>query len=474
MKYWLTLFVSLWACTLAAGLSIGSWENSQYTRSVDLAKSYVKETCIVQAKNIGDEPQNVYYFTLNDGLKEISQVSAFVATLLDQPVVVDSEIVDEATNLYKLTFPIPVAPGSSVQFKARYIYLSAIQPLPAKIEMAETQNLLLKLNKFVYSPYVTLEYSMIFTGITKGQEMELLTFTTEDIKVTENTPTIKPRVENKALVYGPVLEKLDAYTVEPMGLLYEHNRPLAKVNSLERSLWIPASNAEKVSFEEYYELTNDAAQLSSGFLRIDWMRGHYDSTRNHWAISQLDIKLPEDIPEGIYYTDKVGQVSTSKIYLDHLILTPRFPIFGGWNYNFTIGWYSPVAQHVHKIANTDDTYIVKFPLLNSIDDITYDKVDVNFYLPENAEFIGVSSAIDYDLITIGEELSYLDVSSGHVKISLHFKDLIDDLSKVDLYVQYKYTQSSYWWKVFKISGFVFTGLMSFYLLSLIDVSIEKK
>ena len=121
-----------------------------------------------------------------------------------------------------------------------------------------------------------------------------------------------------------------------------------------------------------------------------------------------------------------------------------------------------------------DTHIIKFPILSSIQDITYDNVLVHFYLPEDAQFLGVGSAVNYDDLTIDNELSYLDISKGHVRVNIKYSNLIDDLSKTDIFVKYKYSQASYWWKVLKISGFVFTGLVSYYLLALIDLSIEKE
>ncbi|CAH2354733.1 dolichyl-diphosphooligosaccharide--protein glycosyltransferase subunit 1 [[Candida] railenensis] len=477
MKFLIAL---VWTFCYASAVSYGNWENVYFTRTLDLKKGYVKETDVVQIKNLDDKPQDTYYFPLSDGIGEITKLSAFIATFLDQVVILGSELVEieelEGKALtYKLTLPAPVAPGSTVDIKARYVYTSGLSPLPAKIEMKDVQHILLTLNKYAYSPYQTNQYQLVFTGITKGQEMDVIDGSDSEQEPDNLPKDFKPRIEDKSLVYGPIFESLPPFTVKSMGLLYEHNRPLAKAYNLERSIWIPASNSDKVSIEEYYELTNAGAELSNGFSRVDWMQGRYESTRNHWALSQLEVKLPDNIEsEGIYYTDKVGQVDTSKEYQGYLVLQPRYPLFGGWNYNFTIGWYNPLSVYLHKLTEQEDTYMVKFPVLSTIQDISYDNVKVNFYLPEDSEFVGVSSAIDYESIEVGNELSYFDVSGGHVKVTLTFKNLIDDLSKVDLFVQYKYTAASYWLKVFKISGFVFTGLISYYLLRLIDISIEKK
>lgn len=449
-----------------------SWENINYVRSLDLARSYVKESCLIEAKNIGSKPQDEYYFTINDGFDAVPEVSVISVSMVDQPIAIDATEVEH--GVYKLKLPAPVAPNSKVDFKVRYVYIDTLSALPERLAMEATQHLLVKLNKFAYSPYVTKTYTMTFTGLLKGQEMELHLANDEKHAFTENVPDLKPRVDNKSLVYGPLLTDLQPYTVTPMGLLYEHNRPLGKANTLERSIWVSASDTDMIAIEEYYELTNNAAELSSGFLRVDWMKGKYENTRNHWALSHLQFPFTDiNQFEDYYFTDLVGMVSTHSISSNNLFLKPRFPLFGGWNYNFTLGWNNKIKNYVHKLNSEPDTYMVKFPLLNSIKDITYGNVSLNFYLPENAEFVNVSSPVEFSLIEVGNELSYLDVSKGHVKVSLKYNNVFDDLSKIDVLLMFKYTQASYWWKVLKISGFVFLGLTSYYLLSLIDISIEK-
>lgn len=278
------VLIFIWSLAATVfSLEFGSWENVQYTRTVDLLKGYIKETALIQLKNIGDSPNNEYYLTLNDGIGEITKLSAFVTTLSEQPVVINAEEIedhDENINahLFKLTLPAPIAPGSTIEIRARYIYISGYEPLPARIEMHETQSLLIKLNKFAYSPYVTKAYSLIFTGVSKGQEMDVnyntygtdLTFTNpEELPAAE---AFLPRVEGNTLVYGPTTQDLPPFSTQPMGLQYEHNLPLKHVYNLQRSIWIPASNADKVNVEEYYELTNKGASLTKGFLRVDWMK----------------------------------------------------------------------------------------------------------------------------------------------------------------------------------------------------------
>ncbi|CCE80341.1 Piso0_003457 [Millerozyma farinosa CBS 7064] len=453
-------------------LEAGNWKNKNYLRTIDLSRAYVQETCLIEAENLDSKPQDVYYFTVNDGFDVIGNISLFEVSVSNN-LKVDVENVLE--GVYKLKLPAPVAANSVVEIKVKYTYTNTIAPFPAKIEMGDTQKLLLKLNKFVFSPYATSHYTLVFNGISKGQEMELVLSNPEEYGVTKNAPDMRPRVENKTFVYGPSMAEITPYTVQPMGLLYFHNKPLTKAFRLDRAIWIPASDTEMLNIEEYYELTNAAAELKSGFSRVDWMKGRYETTKNHWALSHLQFPLTKgNLFQDYYFTDKVGMVSSHKILSKTLFLQPRFPVFGGWKYNFTLGWNNPVKNYVHKVVSTPDTYIVRFPVLNSIEDISYDSVSLDFYLPEGAELLKVASPVPYENVEVGNELSYLDVSKGHVKVSLKFKNLIDSLNGKEVLLMYKYTKASFWFKALKISGFVFVGLMSYYILNFINIDITSK
>lgn len=446
------------------------WENTHYYRNVKLDGPYVKEFDLIEVKNTSPVPQDTYVFTINDGFDSIPDISYLGITVVDLNLeLYPFKIAD---GIYAIKFTMPIAPGSTVEFKAVYIYANTLAPFPEKINMDETQSLMLKLNKFAYSPYIISDYSLAFTGFSKGQEMNL---ELQNVTVTPNLPHLTGRVESEALIYGPLTARIQPYAVVPMGLLYDHNRPITHVINLERSFWLPGSGVDVVLTEEYYELSNSGAQLKSGYSRGDWMKGRYDLTRNHFALSQLEFpENPAAKFEDYYITDKVGKVSSHHPAQGHIIMQPRFPLFGGWKYNFTLGWNNKMENFVHTTHKDDDVYIAKFPLLNGLREIYYDDVYLNFYLPEGSEFIAFHAPILSESVTVGSEASYLDVSDGHVKVTVHFRNLYDGLSLFEVYVKYRYSASSYRNKLLKIAGFVFMGLASYYALGLLNLSIEQK
>lgn len=465
---WLPI-VLLLACVQALLVDTSGWENVHYYRNVELSRPYVKEFAMVEARNTGAEPQDTYYFYINDGYDAVPDLLFIAVTLVDQKM--DLQPFKLNKEAYMLKFPYPVAPNSTVEFKVRYVYSNTLTAFPEKIKMSESQKLLLRLNKFAYSAYPTLEYLIAFTGFNSAQEMDLqLT----DVEPTPGLPVFEPRVEERALAYGPLFDTLEPFSVGPMGLLYDHNRPLTRVVNLERSLWLPGSDIDVVQIEEYYELYNNGAELKDGYSRVDWMTGRYDLVRNHFAISQLEFPENPEAPfDNLYFTDKVGKVSSHHPQLGHILMQPRYPLFGGWKYNFTMGWTNKLDNFVHRVTGEEDTYVAQFPLLNGLREIYYDDVYLSFYLPENAELLEASGPFVPEEKTVEYESSYLDVAKGHVKVTLHYKNLIDDLGPLSVYVKYRYTQASYWAKVAKIGGFVFAALGGYYVLALVDLSIEK-
>lgn len=466
---WLSFAAMVLTAVAGANSSIdtSAWENIHYYRNVELSRPYVVEYSLIDAKNLKTEPNDLYIFTVNDGFDAIPELAFISCTLTETKQ--ELQPFKLAQGVYAIKFPYPIAPSSNVEFKIRYVYTNALAPFPEKIDMADRQHLLVKVNKFVYSPYATSDYSLVFTGFAKGQEMQL-----QNVTLTPDLPKLSGRVESEALVYGPTQAIIPSFSKVPLGLVYDHNKPITHVHNLERSFWLPGSGIDVVLTEEYYELSNSGAQLKNGFSRGDWMKGRYDFISEHFALSQLEFIEKEEAKfENYYITDKVGKVSSHHPAKGHIVLQPRYPLFGGWNYNFTFGWSNKLENFVHKSNDQDDVYIAKFPLLNGLREIYYDDVKLNFYLPEGAEFLSFNAPLLSDDVTVGAEASYLDVSDGHVKVTAHFRNLHDELNKLNVYIKYKYSPLSFRYKVLKIAGFVFVGLASYYALGALNLSIES-
>lgn len=107
------------------------------------------------------------------------------------------------------------------------------------------------------------------------------------------------------------------------------------------------------------------------------------------------LQLPAGI-HSVYFYDTIGNVSTSHFrptpsvrkgsnsnQYSILEMRPRYPLMGGWNYSFTLGWDSPLADYAGWDAQSGK-YVVGIPLMTVIPDIVVDEAEIKIVLPEGA------------------------------------------------------------------------------------------
>jgi oligosaccharyltransferase complex subunit alpha (ribophorin I) len=112
-------------------------------------------------------------------------------------------------------------------------------------------------------------------------------------------------------------------------------------------------------------------------------------------IPSLTLHLPPGIHSAYYY-DLNGNVSTSRVRVAPSVpkaaqgnqystieLRPRYPLMGGWNYSFTLGWDSPLADSAGYDASTG-SYVVGIPVQTVFPAAVVDEAEVKIIFPEGA------------------------------------------------------------------------------------------
>jgi oligosaccharyltransferase complex subunit alpha (ribophorin I) len=105
------------------------------------------------------------------------------------------------------------------------------------------------------------------------------------------------------------------------------------------------------------------------------------------------LYLPAGI-SNVYYYDLIGNVSTSKLrstpsvsrsvkspQYSLLEIKPRYPLMGGWNYSFTLGWDSPLQDSANWDAK-NGRYIVGVPVMTHIAGAVINDAEIKVILPE--------------------------------------------------------------------------------------------
>lgn len=118
--------------------------------------------------------------------------------------------------------------------------------------------------------------------------------------------------------------------------------------------------------------------------------------------TDLTLRLPPTA-HSVYYYDTIGNVSTSKFRAGStpetaksskvrtsprtveglLELKPRYPILGGWNYSFTVGWDMPLGDAL-KTDVAAVKNVLAVPFLTGVKDLVADDVELKIVLPEAA------------------------------------------------------------------------------------------
>ncbi|ODQ79197.1 hypothetical protein BABINDRAFT_149583 [Babjeviella inositovora NRRL Y-12698] len=467
MKYLAYLIVTFFAFLSVAATTDfvppQVWKNTKYDRTVQLIKSYVKEQVTVTIANTGSQPNQFYFFALpQDVIADLSIISVELAVGKELvPATIHPET-NGNVGFVRVQLPVPISPKSSIKISVTYIYTNHLTPALPKIYFEDEHMVVFRSYKLPLAAYETTNYNFDVMGVQLAKTQEIAS-------AEYDAQNLEADFRRDRIVYtgdGSVAP----LTFMPVTLTFERNFPLPRVYNLNRDVWVSHSG-ESVSFEEYYELGNDASALNRGFSRIEWMQARM-AQRHSFAITGLELATSPNARE-LYYTDLVGNVSTSAVPEDgNMYIKPRFPLFGGWHYNFTVGWSTDLAQYL-RVAGKD-TYVMKVPVLAGLRDCTYDNVRLSFYLPEGAVLTDVASAVPYsEKIVDLLELSYLD-TKGHTKVTLVYENVVDELRSADVLLTYEYDFNARLRKPFTVAAYIFTALFSYFVLTKINLAIRPE
>jgi len=206
------------------------------------------------------------------------------------------------------------------------------------------------------------------------------------------------------------------------------------------------SDAYRIS----YTLFNFEFSLKGHFSRLEYQSQLYQRKQAPHILSDFNLHLPPGVTNAYFY-DQNGNVSTSHLrtapsvtkgskatQYSVLELRPRYPVLGGWNYSYTIGFDTPLQDSVgYDVKN--GKYVVGVPVMTNIPGTVINDAEVKIILPEGATYVEcdcghwVSSNVTYSNVefvspflelsnSISTHISYLD-TVGRPAITFAYKDL---------------------------------------------------
>ncbi|KAL2209913.1 Ribophorin I [Sarocladium strictum] len=417
------------------------FKNANLVHIISLEKNYVKEQINVLIENVAKEPQDEYFVPFT--FEQLSRVGGFeVKDRKDATVEIGAEVVEfDATSdvqYYRIHLPTPLKPGAQQTLSISFFYLKAYYPLPATIKQDDQQYLAHDFSVYAPSAYPTTK---------QKTEVKAGSATIPDYTKMAGSGDISefPQKQGSKLTYGPFGEQ-PAGAVSPAQIRFEFTKPVTHVSELERDIEVSHWGGN-VAFEERYVLHHLGANLTDNFNRVKWAQSQYFSPTTY---ALKEIKIPLQVgSEDPYFTDTIGNVSTSRFRSNKreasLELKPRYPIFGGWKYPFTIGWNANAANFVRKTASGG--YVFKTPFLEGpkqVEGIEYEQVNLRVLLPEGATNVKIFTDIpDTSIVESSVDVhnTFLD-TIGRTSIIIKARNLVDEFRDRQLILSYDLPLSS--------------------------------
>jgi len=379
-----------------------SFKNVNLVHIINLEKNYPKEQINVVIENIASTPQDEYFipFTsqqmatiggleakdkknLDGGLFEVRAVEfdperyEHRGNTLPEFITYTSR---SDTQFYRVRLAQPLAPKAQVTLGITYSYLSALHPLPKHIGQQESQFLVYEFSAYCTSAYVTLK---------QKTEVKFPSGNVPEYTIVPGGEVEFPVKAGSKFTYGSFGE-VPVGAVEPVKVRYEFTKPLIHVSRLERDIEVSHWGGN-VAFEERYTLHNLAANLTNQFSRVQWAAQQYYNPAST-AIKELKFPLKVGSLDP-YFTDVIGNVSTSRFRSNKreasLEIKPRYPVFGGWNYPFRVGWNADLKKFLRKLS-TGQGYVLNVPFLEGpkqSEGMEYEHIELRVILPEGAKYV---------------------------------------------------------------------------------------
>ncbi|KAH7329010.1 oligosaccharyltransferase alpha subunit [Stachybotrys elegans] len=451
-----------------------TFKNNNLVHIISLEKNYVKEQINVLVEVVAAEPQDEYYLPFTPaqmarvgGIEVKDRKDAGAGSFA-----VDAVEFDPLSDIqyYRIRLPTPLKTGEQQTLGITLYYLEAYKPLPATIAQDEAQYLVYDFSVYAPSVYPTLKQKTEVKAVSNN----IPDYT--KVPGNEENETFPQKIGSK-LTYGPFGEK-PAGASSPAQVRVEFNKPVTHVATLERDVEVSHWGGN-VAFEERYTVYHRGANLTNQFNRVKWaQQAHFQAPTSALKEFRVPLQIGSVDP---YFVDTIGNVSTSRFRSNKrealLELKPRYPLFGGWKYPFTIGWNSDAANFLRQTPTGG--YVLKVPFFEGpkqSEGLEYKQVVVRVILPEGSENVKFHADIpEMSLVesSIDIHKTYLD-TTGRTMLTIKARNLVDDFRDRSLIISYE----TPFMATLRKPAMIFASFMAIYVVawatSLVEVGFSTK
>ncbi|CAE6484018.1 unnamed protein product [Rhizoctonia solani] len=465
----------LWA--LACGLNIvvvsatynpDSFENAGVTRTIDLGGALTQVTTTYAVKALGNNLDQ-YYIALSDDEERYT-------TWIDAKLKGQSDTLELKRHgfnprshafLYSINLPKALKNNQTTNIVVSTVQSHASTPLPASAAQSDPQSLLYQTPLYVLSPYKSVVQR---TKIRSSTPMIHSYTDAKDLSEYIETGSSVASKSGSTVVYGP-FHNVPASSNLPfqekkqktVSIHYDHDQPVLTVVSLQRSAEISHWGAN-LNIHDELVLRNDGPALKGHFSRLEHQSQVYFKRQAPHIMKELVLHLPAGA-RSPYFIDLVGNVSTShfrpappvsaallspsKAKSSILELRPRYPLLGGWNYTFTLGYDTPLESAAKYDASTGK-YVVAIPYLTNVPGAAFEETELKIILPEGARDVTLHTPFGPDSIENQRHVTYLD-TTGRPAIVLKKKN-VSEKHLGTVYVTYSLSSAAHFKKPIAVTS----------------------
>jgi len=466
-------FVVLGLLSQSLVLAGHSFENTAVVRTVELSGSLVHVTTTYAVKALENGSKK---YTIALGENEAEKTSWLEAKVKgkSEPLKVDEHELNprDGAYLYAVELPNALSVNGTVNLVVETVQTHATYPWPQQAAQKDEQALKYEADLFVLSPYNTVTQRTKIRApapriISHTTPEDLGTFTTDSV-ATKSGATV---------TYGPFSNLPQSANVEfikkhqkHLVVHYYYEYPVLEITKLESAAEISHWGAN-LNIQSSIDLHNAGPTLKGQFSRLDHQSQIYHGRLAPHVLPALTVHLPPGIHSPYFY-DLNGNVSTSRFrpapsvpkaaqsnQYSVLELRPRYPVMGGWNYSFTLGWDSPLQDYTGYDKKTGK-YVVGVPMNSLVPLTVVDEAEFKIIFPEDATDVEVFTPFRPLSQTLSTHVTFLD-TKGRPAVTFTYENLTDKHNGI-VYASYKVPFSAHLQKP-KAVATAFLGLFAFAL-----------
>ncbi|KAF9534334.1 oligosaccharyl transferase alpha subunit [Crepidotus variabilis] len=445
---WRTLPFLLLVSVTSVFASSKSFENTAIVRTAELGGSVVHVTTTYAIKAL-DDGQKTYTVALGRAEREKTSFIEAKVKGSKEPLKIKERALDTSKDyhLVDITLPKALSTDKTLNLVLETVQTHATWPSPATAAQNEDQSLKYQTNLLILSPYKT---SVQRTKV-KTLSPRIISYTTpENAKdLTDKDVVTK---SGATVTYGPYdnlpsstnKEFIEKYQ-QSILIHYHHEQPVLEVLNLQRSVEVSHWGAN-INTEDKIDLYNAGPKLKGHFSRLQHQSQKYFNKLSAHVLPALTLHLPAGLSNPYYY-DLIGNVSTSNIRIapsvpknkqgtqfSVLEIRPRYPLLGGWNYTFTLGWDLPLGD-VASYDKSAGKYTVEVPIMTPLLGAVVNNAELSVVLPEGASNIEILEPFPALAKRTDIHKTYLD-TTGRPRLTFIYKNLTVKHAE-SIYVSYK-------------------------------------